>query len=373
MKKSVIAAIIVIMVVSVASSGYYAESAANQNSPEQQTYASAVVLFEAGSVDQAYALFKNQLAGYRDSDLYVKYINALRLADDEMWSPAAMVFGDESLVGFLDADSYTSYCWARYHESEGEIDDALFWYDLLQGYNKSGFLDSLTRASVLRIINKLSLSSTATSAPAPTSTPAPTYTPAPTSTPAPSPIPTRVPYIGLAKVERHNNRAYTEVRASASGGANALFIVHYGERYLCTGMSNGWYEIETLYGETGYLPPEHVSLLPYDANEITLSDANFPWIGGFTVELTQKATAFSQPKSSAQSKRYNADGSSTTFYFRRGLTLTCIAKTTRENKTWYMLLDETDGVPEISWIEGANCEVKSGDEDYTIIPASWYD
>jgi len=182
------------------------------------------------------------------------------------------------------------------------------------------------------------------------------------------------PYIGVVKIGRASNKSYTEAREGPSANADILYRVHYGERYLCTDkIGSDWYEIELYTGETAYVLSTFVSIVSRDTDELTLSDNNFPWAGGFSFKLNAKADAYSQPKSGAQAKRYRSDGSVTTFYFNKGMTLTCAAKTTNGRDTWYMLLADNDGISELFWVKASTGKVTEGDPDYAIIPISWYD
>lgn len=181
-----------------------------------------------------------------------------------------------------------------------------------------------------------------------------------------------VKYIGTVVITK---KGYQSARKSSTD-STVVFRVHYGERYLCTGdTGNGWYKIVLPDGRTAYVSsnPENTSLLSDEVEEKTLSNVNTLWAPFFKIKSNKKLDVYSQPKSSAQSRRVSSDGVETTYTYPKGTTLYAFGKTTRGNKDWYLVQSINEGIDELAWVLAADCEVIYGSPDNFLIPDWWYD
>ncbi len=167
-------------------------------------------------------------------------------------------------------------------------------------------------------------------------------------------------------------KGYQNVRRSATD-STTVFRVHYGERFLCMkDTGDGWYRILLPGGSFGYVSsdPENTTLLRGETDGRTLSRGG----SNFRIETKRRAFVYSQPKSSAQTRRVSADGSTeTTFYYPKGTEFIAFGKTTRGNRDWYLVQAINMGVDELAWLLATDVTLISGNPENTLIPAEWYD
>jgi len=177
--------------------------------------------------------------------------------------------------------------------------------------------------------------------------------------------------VGTVRVEK---AGYMNAYNSDDTKSGIIFRVHHGERFWCTEETeNGWYGIQFIDGTTGYVNPNDTALERGVADDQAFSLYTQLFNEMFMVKTVRRADIYSQPKSSAQTRRESQDAT-TTFYFNAGTEQRCFGKATRENRDWYVFLAlGQGGVPEIVWFLASDCEVLEGDPDENIVPSSWYD
>lgn len=178
--------------------------------------------------------------------------------------------------------------------------------------------------------------------------------------------------IGTVSIEKSG---YMNAYNSNDTKSGVAFRAHYGERFLCTEETgDGWYGIQFIDGTIGYVLQKDTAL-ERGAKDETFSSITMLF-NPFTVKTVKDATVYSQPKASAKTQRDSRDGSSSTFYMRRGAEVMAFGKTERENKEWYVFLAAglpNNSIPEILWLLAGDCQVVEGDPDANIIPSWWYD
>ncbi len=175
-------------------------------------------------------------------------------------------------------------------------------------------------------------------------------------------------FIGTVVITK---KGFQSARASSSD-STIVFRVHYGERYLCTGIVDGWYEILFPTGDYGYVSAsaENTALQRGEISEETLSTV----VSTFNIRANKKTDVFSQPKSSAQMRRVSANGTTeSTFYYTKGTELLAFGMTTRSNKDWYLLLGNNNGVRELCWVQAGDVTLISGTPGDKVVPGWWYD
>lgn len=184
-----------------------------------------------------------------------------------------------------------------------------------------------------------------------------------------TPLFSPAPYVGTVVISK---KGYQNVRKSPTD-STIIFRVHYGERYLCAeDAGDGWYKIMVPVRVWGYVSakPDDTTFLKDVIDGDTLSRSP----RYFTIRTTKKAYLFSQPKTSAKTRRItNNNASELTFYYRKGAELQAFGKTTRGGKDWYLLVVINNGVREIGWLLADTCEILTADPDIWLVPSEWYD
>lgn len=343
-----------------------------------RNYQSAQQMLNAGEYEEALRLF-SELGSYQESVKYVVYLEGILAAYDGALSEAEVNFSVLTDKGFLDSSDMLQYVKARKAEAEGQYADAL------KLYQEIDVLDSVSReVVVLGLLKKEEMENPGSGSnsvsssilgdvglsyitPLPQLTPLPT--PKPTFKPTVKPTATKSPYLGTVIIEKSG---YMSVRDYASKDSDIIFRVHYGERYLCLGAGDDWYAILLPSGDTGYVTSDSgYTYLDRGVTGKTLSIIE----SRFTVQtLNRENYLYSQPKTSAKTRRISNDGTETTFYFSKDVSLACFGKTVRNNRVWYLLQPVyVDDYQEILWLPASSCEVVYGDPDDNIIPAWWYD
>lgn len=336
----------------------------------ERKYQNAKQVLEAGQYQEAHGLFL-ELIPYQDSLKYVIYVEGILAAYGNTLRDAEWNFAVLADKNFLDSADMLKYVQARKAEEDGALEEAL------KLYREVDVLDSVSReVIVLGLMKKGEVQPGQGTGEESGSglaflTPLPKWTPLPTPRTTPRPTATKAPYIGTVSIRKSG---YMSVREGSSSDSTIIFRVHYGERYLCTGVDrNGWYAILLPTGDIGYVTNDtDYTSFAQDTSSKTLSTVNSEFI---VRALNKQTYLYSQPKTSAKTRRVSSNGTETTFYFEKGTLLACYGKTVRNNQVWYMLqpVYVDDQIREILWLPSGSCELVSGNPDANIIPDWWYD